>query len=79
MSFWGCKWCGGRGCISCDVEADRAYKKAFPDGPKPLATIMTDGKSPDEIGRELGGAIGNADLGKALASALYPQKPEVSP
>lgn len=43
MSFWGCKWCGGRtgGCLYCEAEADRQYKEAFPDGPKPIATFDT--------------------------------------
>lgn len=36
-----CKWCRGAGCISCEVEADKAYKAAFPDGPKPIATFQT--------------------------------------
>lgn len=34
-----CKWCGGRGCLSCPAEAEKAYQAAFPDGPKPLATF----------------------------------------
>ncbi|MGU9981490.1 hypothetical protein ACJ4V0_15755 [Phreatobacter sp. HK31-P] len=34
-----CKWCGGRGCLSCEAEANAAYKRAFPDGPKPFATF----------------------------------------
>lgn len=34
-----CRWCQGRGCISCEVEADKEYKRQFPDGPKPIATF----------------------------------------
>ncbi|CAH1671828.1 hypothetical protein [Chelatococcus asaccharovorans] len=34
-----CRWCGGRGCLACEAEADAAYKRAFPDGPKPIATF----------------------------------------
>lgn len=34
-----CRWCGGRGCLACPGEADKAYKAAFPDGPKPIATF----------------------------------------
>lgn len=45
--FWGCKWCRGKGCISCDAEADRAYKKAYPDGPKPIAVFHKD--NPEEM------------------------------
>jgi hypothetical protein len=36
-----CKWCQGRGCVSCKIEADKAYKREFPDGPKPIATFDT--------------------------------------
>ena len=39
-----CRWCGGRGCAACDSEADKDYKEAFPDGPKPIATFRTDTK-----------------------------------
>jgi hypothetical protein len=34
-----CRWCGGRGCLYCENEADKAYKAEFPDGPVPLATF----------------------------------------
>ncbi len=34
-----CKWCQGRGCLYCRAEAEKAYKAAFPDGPKPIATF----------------------------------------
>ncbi len=34
-----CKWCLGRGCLSCPAEADKEYKRQFPDGPKPILTI----------------------------------------
>jgi len=37
-----CKWCKGNGCLSCKAEADKEYKRQFPDGPKPFATISTD-------------------------------------
>jgi len=37
-----CRFCHGRGCLACKSEADKAYKKAFPDGPKPIATFRTD-------------------------------------
>lgn len=40
-----CRWCGGRGCLQCESEANKAYKAAFPDGPKPIATF----KLPEEI------------------------------
>lgn len=34
-----CKWCHGKGCLACPAERDKAYKAAFPDGPKPIATF----------------------------------------
>lgn len=40
-----CTWCGGRGCLACESEASKAYKAAFPEGPKPIAVF----KSPEEI------------------------------
>lgn len=40
--FRDCQWCHGRGCAACDGEADKAYKLAFPDGPKPMATFRCD-------------------------------------
>ena len=42
-----CKWCGGRGCMSCKIQADRDYAAAFPNGPQPIATFSNtpEGKS----------------------------------
>ena len=37
-----CRWCGGKGCLCCEGEADKAYKCACPDGPKPIATFRLD-------------------------------------
>lgn len=36
-----CKWCRGEGCIYCETEAEKEYKRQFPDGPKPIATFKT--------------------------------------
>lgn len=36
-----CPFCKGKGCMACPGEADKDYKLAFPDGPKPLATFDT--------------------------------------
>jgi len=38
-----CRWCHGRGCLQCPGEAKKAYREAFPDGPKPIASIPHDG------------------------------------
>jgi hypothetical protein len=40
--FSECKWCHGRGCLYCPAEAEKAYKRQFPDGPKPILTIPLD-------------------------------------
>lgn len=37
-----CRWCHGCGCLYCKAGADKAYKQAFPDGPKPFATFTLD-------------------------------------
>jgi hypothetical protein len=37
-----CKWCQGRGCLACGPQSDADYKKAFPDGPKPILTVAND-------------------------------------
>lgn len=38
-AFRDCRWCRGKGCVYCESEANKAYKAAFPDGPKPIATF----------------------------------------
>jgi hypothetical protein len=42
-----CKWCGGRGCVACDSEAEKDYKKEFPNGPELIASFRTD--TPDGV------------------------------
>ena len=37
-----CPFCRGKGCLACPAEADKEYKRQFPDGPKPLATFTMD-------------------------------------
>lgn len=44
-----CKFCGGEGCLACSAEAEKAYKKAFPNGPKPIATFRKD--SPEDMAK----------------------------
>lgn len=44
-----CKFCGGTGCLACKGEASKAYRKAFPDGPQPIASFKKD--SPDDMER----------------------------
>lgn len=56
-AYRNCRFCRGRGCLACPGEADKAYKKAFPDGAKPLVTIATDDVE------------GMAALGKILSEA----------
>lgn len=42
-AYHNCKFCRGRGCIACEGEAEKDYKKQFPNGPQPIATISTEG------------------------------------
>lgn len=58
-----CKFCGGVGCLACPTEADKAYREAFPDGPKPIATFKLD--DPKELER-LRKACGKDALEKAF-------------
>lgn len=37
-----CRFCQGKGCLACEGEAMKAYKRAFPNGAKPVATFKTD-------------------------------------
>ncbi|GJD92871.1 hypothetical protein [Methylobacterium iners] len=48
-----CRWCYGRGCLACEGEAEKAYRAAFPDGPKPLATFRLDDPADLERARRL--------------------------
>ena len=37
-----CRFCEGSGCLACQAEADKEYKRQFPDGPKPIITARSD-------------------------------------
>ena len=50
-----CKWCGGQGCLACPGEADKEYKRQFPDGPKPLLSITHEELDAFEISKMTGG------------------------
>jgi len=50
-----CKWCNGRGCLQCKTEADKAYKREFPDGPKPILTIRNEEFDAFAISESTGG------------------------
>ncbi len=60
-----CRWCGGRGCLQCEAEFDKAYKRAFPDGPKPIATFRLDTPEGAESARR---ALGVEALQKAFGA-----------
>jgi hypothetical protein len=50
-----CQWCNGKGCLQCPREAEKEYKRQFPDGPKPIATFdMTDPKQADAARKSIG-------------------------
>jgi len=44
-----CRFCGGKGCMACPGEADRAYKREYPDGPQPIDTFKLD--NPEDMER----------------------------
>lgn len=54
--YIGCRWCGGRGCLQCEGEADAAYKREFPEGPTPIATFRFDNPAEMEMARSIFGA-----------------------
>ena len=49
-----CRWCGGKGCLQCKNEADKAYKAAFPDGPQPIATFPATAEGLDAARKVIG-------------------------
>lgn len=53
-AYRNCRWCGGRGCLYCEAEADKAYKAAFPDDPKPIATFPNTPEGRAAAGRAIG-------------------------
>ena len=58
-AFHGCTWCGGRGCLQCDSEKEKAEKAAF----KPLFTA--DRNDPEDM-ELLKGIIGGEALDRAF-------------
>ena len=51
-----CKFCGGRGCLACPGEANKEYKRQFPNGPEPIATFKTDDpRDMERMQRTVGG------------------------
>jgi hypothetical protein len=54
----------GEGCLMCQGEADAAYEREFPDGPKPIATFDTSSPEGIEDLKEfLNGVLGINDKG----------------
>jgi hypothetical protein len=49
--FWGCRFCSGRGCLACASESDKAYRAAFPEGPKPILTVNLYNTDADTAGQ----------------------------
>ena len=58
-----CRFCGGNGCLACQAEAEKEYKRQFPDGPKPIITARTD--NAEELKR-MKKVIGKEALSKAF-------------
>lgn len=51
-----CRFCHGEGCLACEGEANRAYKREFPNGPEPIATFKTDSPRDMELLKKSFGA-----------------------
>ena len=60
-----CRWCNGKGCISCLEEAKADYEKQFPNGPQPIATFKIDNPKDMENMKQIFGA-------KAIKKAFAP-------
>lgn len=68
-----CKWCGGKGCLACPQEAEKEYRRQFPDGPKPMLTIPNDDFDKFEISEATGGPSikdAHGELGALLAEVF---------
>lgn len=64
-----CKWCHGRGCNFCEAEADKEYKRQFPDGPKPIATFNTSGLDSSGVAGLINRLMGPAAMAEADVEA----------
>lgn len=60
-----CRWCEGKGCVSCKIEADKEYKRQFPDGPKPIATFSME----DILAGKLNGLLSPEGIESARVEA----------
>ncbi len=73
-----CKFCSGMGCMACPGEADRAYKREFPDGPHLLATFKLGDpedmeRLKEQFGREaMEKAAADAEVRRDELAAKYP-------
>ena len=54
-----CKFCGGNGCLACEGEANKAYKRDFPNGPEPIATFKNDPAGMEQVGKFMEKLMGN--------------------
>lgn len=52
-----CPKCRGIGCVSCPEEADKEYKRQFPDGPQPIATFKIDPNDPHAAAKAVRGFL----------------------
>jgi hypothetical protein len=64
--YTSCRWCSGSGCLYCENEADQAYAREFPEGPKPIATFRLDSPADMERMKSIFGA-------EALERAFGPE------
>lgn len=77
-----CKWCGGKGCLACPAEADKEYKRQFPDGPKPIAQFSTADIEGGALGLfksifGLDAIMAAKAEGESLAVKMVDERPEI--
>lgn len=63
-AYRNCRWCHGRGCISCPAESKKGYERAFPNGPELVASFKTDDPEDMDKARRI---IGLEAIQKAFA------------
>lgn len=63
QTYRDCRFCKGSGCLACQAEVEKEYKRQFPDGPKPIITAKTD--NAEELER-MKKVIGKEALSKAF-------------
>jgi len=48
-AYAGCKWCGGRGCLQCDIEREKDAKRDREQLENPQPIFEADLNNPDDV------------------------------